>query len=62
MEDSGDLQLQTINNCRDNSTNERRELSTFSEEGKTRCNGLKLKPEKSQVVKKVCLTITVIGR
>lgn len=35
MEDSGDLQLQTINNCSDNSINERRELSTFSEEGET---------------------------
>lgn len=45
MKDSGDLQLQTINNCRDNSINEKRELPAFSEEGKTRCNGLKLKQE-----------------
>lgn len=62
MEDSGDSQLQTINNCRDNSINERRELSMFSEEGKTRCNGLKLKEEKSPVFKKVFLTVRVIGQ
>lgn len=48
MEDSGDLWLQTINNYRDNSINERRELFTFSEDEKTRCNGLKLKLENLQ--------------
>lgn len=34
----------------------------FSEEGKTRCNGLKLKEEKSPVFKKVFLTVRVIGQ
>lgn len=55
MEDSGDLQLQTINNCRRNIINERRELSTFSEEGKTRCNGLKLKQENLKSLRKCFL-------
>lgn len=62
MEDSGDLWLQTINNYRDNSINERRELFTFSEEEKTRCNGLKLKLENLQSLWKVFLTMRVIGQ